>query len=126
MDGAGNSKTGYILRGGRMLNFSYLCTYDLLHKIPSLTDSTKSVKQEIDDFNAVPGNKTYAHARLVGKSAEGPEKIDVETMGLDAKQRGDLLRITAETEKQLGASRIDECFDEDFFQTRFWYMWDTM
>lgn len=126
MDGAGNSKTGYILRGGRMLNFSYLCTYDLLHKIPSLTDPLKSVKQEIDDFNAIPGNKTHAHARLVGKGAEGPEKIDVETMGLDAKQRGELLRITAETEKRLGSSRIDECFDEDFFQTRFWYMWDTM
>jgi oleate hydratase len=126
MDGAGNSKTGYILRGGRMLNFSYLCTYDLLDKIPSLTDPSKSVKQEIDEFNAIPANKTYAHARLLGKGATGPEKIDVETMGLHARQRGDLLRIAAETEKQLGTSKVNECFEEDFFQTRFWYMWDTM
>jgi oleate hydratase len=126
MDGAGNSKTGYILRGGRMLNFSYLCTYDLLSKVPSLTAPSKSVKQEIDDFNAIKGNKTYAYARLVGKSAAGPEIIDVETMGLDAKERGDLLHIAAETEKQLGTSRIDECFEEEFFQTKFWYMWDTM
>jgi oleate hydratase len=126
MDGAGNSKTGYVLRGGRMLNFSYLCTYDLLSKIPSLTDPSKSVKREIDDFNAIKANKTYAHARLVGKGAAGPEIIDVETMGLDAKERGDLLRIAAETEKQLGMSRIDECFEQEFFQTKFWYMWDTM
>jgi hypothetical protein len=39
-----------------MLNFSYLCTYDLLHKIPSLTDPSKSVKQEIDDFNGIMVN----------------------------------------------------------------------
>ncbi len=126
MDGGGNSKTGYVIRGGRMLNFSYLCTYDLLHKIPSLTDPFKSVKQEIDDFNAIEGNKTHAQARLVGGSATGPKIIDVKTMGLDSKQRGDLLRIAAETEKQLGSSRIDECFEADFFQTKFWYMWDTM
>ena len=126
MDGAGDSETGYIYRGGRLLNFSYLCTYDLLGKIPSLTDPSKSVKQEIDEFNAVPGNKTYAHARLVGKTAGGPEIIDVETMGLDAKERRDLLRITAKTERLLGTSRIDECFEPSFFQTGFWYMWDTM
>ena len=49
MDGAGNSESGYILRGGRMLNFSYLCTYDMLSRVPSLTDPKKTVKQEIDE-----------------------------------------------------------------------------
>jgi oleate hydratase len=126
MDGAGNSKTGYILRGGRMLNFSYLCTYDLLSKIPSLKDPSKSVKQEIDEFNAIPGNKTNAHARLVAKGATGPEIVDVSEMGLNAKERGELLRVAAEMEKHLGTKRINECFDEAFFKTKFWYMWDTM
>ena len=50
-----------------MLNFRYLCTYDLLSKVPSLTDPSKTVKQEIDEFNAIPGNKTNAHARLIAK-----------------------------------------------------------
>ena len=43
MDGAGNAETGYTLRGGRMLNFSYFCTYDLLSKVPSLSDPSKTV-----------------------------------------------------------------------------------
>jgi len=126
MDGAGNSETGYVLRGGRMLNFSYVCTYDLLSKIPSLSNPSKSVKQEIDEFNAVPGNKTNAHARLVSKGATGPEIADVSKMGLSPKDRVDLLRVAADTEKILGTKRIDECFDESFFKTNFWYMWDTM
>lgn len=109
-----------------MLNFSYLCTYDLLSMIPSLSDPSKTVKQEIDQFNAVGENKTNAHARLVAKGETGPEIMDVTQIGLNAKERGDLLRIAAETEKQLGSKRIDECFQKEFFQTKFWFMWDTM
>ncbi|KAE9366642.1 67 kDa myosin-cross-reactive antigen family protein [Stipitochalara longipes BDJ] len=126
MDGAGNAETGYILRGGRMLNFSYLCTYDLLSKVPSLSEPSKTVKREIDEFNAVPGNKTNAHARLIAKGGKGPEIVDVSHMGLNTKERADLLHITAETEKRLGTKRIDECFTKEFFDTKFWYMWDTM
>ena len=126
MDGGGNAKTGYSLRGGRMLNFSYLCTYDLLSRVPSLSDPEKTVKQEIDDFNAVPGNMTNAHARLVGRSEHGPQIIDASHMGLTVKQRLDLLSVASETEKQLGCKRIDKCFDVDFFKTNFWFMWDTM
>ena len=109
-----------------MLNFSYLCTYELLSRGPSLTDPKKSVKQEIDEFNAIPGNKTNAHARLLAKGETGPEIMDVSRMGLDTKERADLLRVAAETEKQSGSKRIDECFSKEFFDTKFWYMWDTM
>ncbi|KAE8449474.1 hypothetical protein EG329_008082 [Mollisiaceae sp. DMI_Dod_QoI] len=126
MDGAGNAEKGYVLRGGRMLNFSYLCTYDLLSKVPSLTDPDKTVKQEIDEFNAVPGNKTNAHARLVAKGEKGPEILNVKHMGLKTKEREDLLMVTAESEQSLGTKRIDECFSKEFFETKFWYMWDTM
>lgn len=126
MDGAGNSETGYILRGGRMLNFSYLCTYDMLSRVPSLADPKKTVKQEIDEFNAIPGNKTNAHARLIAKGLSGPEIMDVTKMGLNNRQRLDLIKIAEESETTLGAKKISECFTEDFFDTKFWYMWDTM
>jgi oleate hydratase len=126
MDGAGIAETGYILPGGRMFNFSYLCTYELLSKVPSLKDSAKTVKQELDEFNAIPDNKTNAHARLIAKGEKGPEIMDVSHMGLKTKERADLLRVAAETEKQLGTKRINECFTKEFFDTKFWYMWDTM
>ena len=126
MDGGGDSKTGYVLRGGRMLNFSYLCTYDLLSRIPSLSDFERTVKQEIDDFNDIPGNKTDAHARLVESGENGPHIIDVSRMGLNAQQRLDLIRHAAATDRHLGIKRIDECFDTGFFTTNFWFMWSTM
>lgn len=109
-----------------MLNFSYLCTYDILSRVPSLTDPKKTVKQEIDEFNAIPGNKTNAHARLVARGVNGPEIMDVTKMGLNNKQRLDLIKLAEESEKSLGAKRISECFTEDFFDSKFWYMWDTM
>ncbi len=126
MDGSGNSETGYILRGGRMLNFSYLCTYDLLSKVPSLKDPNKTVKQELDEFNAIPGNKTNAHARLIARGENGPEIMDVTKMGLNNRERLDLIKVAEESEKSLGTKRIDECFTKEFFDTKFWYMWDTM
>jgi oleate hydratase len=137
MDGSGSPKTGYILRGGRMLNFSYGCTYKLLSKVPSLTLPGKTVKEELDAFNAVPGNKTHAKARLVatlqveeGKQAEGKVKeipviMDVSKMGFHTQDRKDLLYVAAASEKTLGEKRIDECFRKEFFNTEFWYMWDT-
>ncbi|KAH6672158.1 67 kDa myosin-cross-reactive antigen family protein [Halenospora varia] len=126
MDGAGTAEKGYVLRGGRMLNFSYLCTYDLLALIPSLKDPSKTVKQELDEFNAVPGNKTNAHARVVAKGENGPEIVDVSKMGLSMKDRKDLLFVAEASEKTLGAKRIDEFFGKAFFTTKFWFMWDTM
>jgi oleate hydratase len=61
-----------------MLNFSYLCLYDLLGRIPSLTDPAKTVMDEINEFNALSENKTHACARLVAKGATGPEIVDDE------------------------------------------------
>jgi oleate hydratase len=131
MDGSGSPTSGYILRGGRMLNFSYGCTYQLLSKVPSLADPNKSIKQEMDEFNAEPGNKTHAHARLVASKQDGqdgkvvPVIMDVSKMGFHAQDRKDLLYVAAASEKTLGEKRIDECFRNEFFETEFWYMWDT-
>jgi len=126
MDGAGNPHDGYRLRGGRMLNFSYICLYDLLGRIPSLTNPAKTVMDEINEFNALPENKTHARARLVAQGEAGPEIVDVKQMGLTAQDRRNLVHMTVESEQKLGTKRIDECFQRSFFQTKFWYMWATM
>ncbi|OCK82675.1 67 kDa myosin-cross-reactive antigen family protein [Lepidopterella palustris CBS 459.81] len=126
MDCTGNPSEGYILRGGRMLNNSYLCTYDLLARIPSLTDSKKTVMQEIKDFNAIPGNQTHSNARLIATGEKEAEVLDTSKMGLDNQERINLLKLTMESEKNVGKKRIDELFPETFFKTKFWYMWATM
>jgi oleate hydratase len=126
MDGAGDPSEGYVLRGGRMLNFSYLCLYDLLDHIPSLTDNKRTVTEEIKYFNLQNPNKTHANARLVATTMNGPEVLDVTRMGLNNEDREELIRMTIESEKALGTKSIQDCFPASFFKTNFWYMWATM
>ena len=61
LDAAGNATDGYVMRGGRMIESKYLCTYDLFSSIPTL-DGTKTVTQEIFDWNETM--KTSSKSRL--------------------------------------------------------------
>ncbi|MDC8785426.1 oleate hydratase [Roseateles koreensis] len=121
MDGSGSPAQDYVIRGGRMFNFSYLCTYELLGFIPSLTDPSKTVLQEFESFNAE--NKTHAQARLV---RGGQIVANTDRMGFDAHDRLDMAQIVGSSEVALGRKRIDECFQPHFFETNFWLMWCTM
>ncbi len=37
LDGSGSPQDGYVLRGGRMIESKYLCTYELFSSIPRST-----------------------------------------------------------------------------------------
>jgi oleate hydratase len=118
LDGAGSAQDGYVLRGGRMIESKYLCTYDLFSSIPTL-DGSKTVTQEIFDWNETM--KTSSKSRLVrrGQRIDGPE------FGLSEKHILNLERVAAEPEGMLGRSTIADEFDSSFFQTNFWLMWCT-
>ena len=67
--------------------------------------------------------KTHSRARLVDKNGG---KVDVTQMGFSPDDRMDMEKlILMETEKSLGAKRIDEVFGPHFFKTNFWFMWQT-
>jgi oleate hydratase len=118
LDGAGSPETGYVLRGGRMFESKYLCTFELFASIPTL-DGSKSVTQEIVDWNETM--KTSSEARLVrdGQRQTAP------AFGLSEKQILTIERLALEPEAMLGRSSIAEQFDPTFFQTDFWFMWCT-
>ena len=118
LDGAGSPQDGYVLRGGRMIESKYLCTYDLFSSIPTL-DGSKTVTQEIFDWNETM--KTSSKSRLVrkGRGIDGPE------FGLSEKHILNLERVAAEPEGMFGRSTIADEFDSSFFQTNFWLMWCT-
>lgn len=120
LDAHGSPENGYSMRGGRMFNFSYRCTYDLLSSIPSLGNPYKTVKDEMDEFNAE--FKSESKARVV----ENGEKADVSSMGFSYKDRFDLIGLTLHDEDHFGKQRINEFFEPEFFKTNFWYMWATM
>lgn len=65
---------------------------------------------------------THAQARLI----DAQHVIaDAEKLGLSMGHRVQMLRLLALTEAHIGSRRIDEFFDEAFFQTHFWRMWRT-
>lgn len=120
LDGSGDPQRGYVMRGGRMLNFSYNCTYDLLSFIPSLADPSISVLNEIKEFNERV--KTHANARLVYNG----RRIDTEALGLSTRDLKDMTEMLLRPEGTLKNSAISDHFSEKFFTTNFWYMWATM
>ena len=72
LDGAGSPRDGYILRGGRMIERKYLCTYDLFSSIPTL-DGSRTVTDEIFAWNETM--RTSSKSRLVrdGRRVTAPD-----------------------------------------------------
>ena len=122
LDGAGDVKRGYMIRGGRMLNIpTYECLQDVMTEIPSIEFDDISLEEEFLEYNQE--FKTHSRARLVDKNGG---KVDVTQMGFSPDDRMDMEKlILMETEKSLGAKRIDEVFGPHFFKTNFWFMWQT-
>ncbi|MFA6267566.1 MAG: oleate hydratase [Pseudolabrys sp.] len=118
LDGPGSPETGYVLRGGRMFESKYLCTYDLFSSIPTL-DKSRTVTQEIFAWNETM--KTSSKSRLV----RGGKRIVAPDFGLSEKHILTIERLVIEPEALLGDSSIADQFDPSFFKTNFWFMWCT-
>ena len=118
LDGSGSAEAGYVLRGGRMLESKYLCTFDLFSSIPTL-DERRTVTQETFAWNETM--KTSSKSRLVrdGKRQTAPQ------FGLSEANILTIERLALEPEGMLGATTIADQFDAAFFKTDFWFMWCT-
>ncbi len=118
LDAAGDTRHGYVMRGGRMMESKYLCTYDLFSSIPTL-DESKTVTEEIFEWNEVM--KTSSKARLFRDG----HRIDAPSFGLSEKHIMSLEALGLKPESILGQTRISDHFDPSFFATDFWFMWCT-
>ena len=118
LDGSGSAVDGYVLRGGRMLESKYLCTFELFSSIPTL-DESETVTQEIFRWNKTM--KTSSKSRLVrdGVRQTAPK------FGLSERHISTIERLVLEPEAMLRRTSIAEQFDPTFFQTDFWFMWCT-
>jgi len=120
LDGAGNIDDGFVVRGGRMHELHYTCYWDLLSNIPSLEDPLVTVTEESNEFNKRFVSNGQARLLKEGKI------LDVSSYGLSLMEQAELLRLLFASEKSLGKKRIEDWFDQEFFETNFWYIWSTM
>lgn len=119
LDGAGDAKRGFLVRGGRMHEIHYECFWDLLSNIPSPEDKEVSLKDAIFGFNA----KFSPNPQL--RLLRNGVAIDVSSYGLNRKQQSELIELMFASEEALGKKRIEDWFDPDFFNTNFWLIWCT-
>ncbi|MFC2967768.1 oleate hydratase [Acidimangrovimonas pyrenivorans] len=121
LDGSGDAEAGYLVRGGRMFEEHFACTFDLLATVPSANDPAVSAAEDIFAFNRmVPGS---ANCRIVrgGRPAE-----DRYELTLTAQDIVDINRLILHSEPALGARTIEDWFKPSFFASNFWLMWSTM
>ena len=118
LDAAGNPRDGYVMRGGRMLESKYLCTFDLFSSIPTL-DESKTVTQEIFQWNVAMNTSSKSRLFRHGHRLTAPK------FGLTERHILTLERIALQAEEVLGRSSISDQFDPSFFETDFWFMWCT-
>lgn len=116
LDAAGTPKDGYIMRGGRLIESKYLCTYDLFSSIPTL-DGRQTVTQEIFEWNAT--RKTSSKSRLFRRG----QRVNAPKFGLSEAHILAIERLGLLPEAILGRSSIADQFDPSFFETDFWFMW---
>lgn len=120
LDGSGNAVDGYLVRGGRMFEEHFACTFDLLRTINTLDDPQLSLDEDIRRFNEeVPGS---SNCRLV---REG-NCMDLVRLGLSQRDILDLNRLMVKPERSLSGLTIGHCFNRSFFESGFWMMWSTL
>jgi len=120
-DGIGTPEKGFVCRGGRMLNEeTYENFWELFSGIPSLKDPNTSVTEEILAFDHA--HPTNAKARLIDKNGK---ILNAHTMGFDGRDRRAMLKLLRCKEESLDNKTIADWFEPHFFETNFWYMWQT-
>jgi len=120
LDGAGDDAHGFVIRGGRMHEAHFVCYWDLLSTVPSYDDPNITVTEECVEFSSK--FVSHAQARLL---KEG-RKMDLSSFGLSLKERLLLLKLALTPEKSLDNIRIDDWFDQPFFESNYWLLWTTM
>ena len=117
---------GSIARGGRMLNYrTYVDLMDLLDRIPSMTEPNMTAAEDTRDFDAK--HPTFDKARLL---QPGQGILNASKLGFnqaDRKLLTQLILMPDDEETKLDNVTIADYFADDphFFETNFWFMWET-
>lgn len=122
LDGAGNAQDGFIVRGGREMNWNYDNFWDLFQDVPAL--ELPAPYSVLDEYRYVNDNDpNWSKARLMHKQGQ---IRDFTQLGLSASQQRDVIGLLLKPKEELDDITIDEYFDVSFFETNFWYLWRSM
>ena len=122
LDGAGDAESGFIVRGGREMCFTYENFWDLFQDVPAL--ELPEGYSVLDEFRLLNDNdKTHSKARLMHR--QGQIK-DFSTFGLSRSQQWELTRLLFKRKEELDDVTVEQYFSKGFLETNFWAFWRTM
>ena len=122
LDGAGNPEDGYIIRGGREMNWNYDNLWDMFKDVPAL--ELPEGYSVLDEYRLVNDNDpNWSKARLMHKQGQ---IRDFSTLGLTKPQQWELVRLLLKRKEDLDDVTIEQYFSKGFLETNFWYFWRTM
>lgn len=121
---------GFLNRGGRMLNEeTYENFWDVMGTVPSLDQPGKSLTEEILDFDHA--HPTHDVGRLIdseGLRISGPNSyVHMQFTNRERYLLTKLMLLPESREAELDDMSIEQWFAEvpHFFETNFWWMWQT-
>ena len=120
LDGSGDMSNGYVIRGGRMFEAHFGCTFDLLKDIPTLEDPQVSVTTDIKRFTQAIVTSSKCRLVIDQQRQQSPK------FELRLKDKLAMLRLTQRSEASVADMSIEDYFSTEFFESNFWVMWSTM
>ncbi len=122
LDGAGNAKDGYIIRGGREMDMTYENLWDMFQDIPAL--EMPAPYSVLDEYRLINDNDSnFSKARLIHN--KGKIK-DFSKFGLNKKDQLTLIKLLLKRKEDLDDISIEQFFGESFLSSNFWTFWRTM
>ncbi|WP_114240335.1 oleate hydratase [Dyella sp. C9] len=122
LDGAGNAQDGYLVRGGREMNWNYDNFWDMFQDVPAL--ELPAGFSVLDEYRLVnDADPNWSKARLLHR--QGQVK-DFSTFGLDKSQQWELIRLLLKRKEDLDDLTIEDYFSDGFLKSNFWFFWRSM
>jgi len=122
LDGAGDPDEGYIVRGGREMNWNYDNLWDMFQDVQAL--ELPAGYSVLDEYRLVNDNDpNYSKARLMHQQGR---IRDFARFGLSTAQQWELIRLLLKRKEDLDDITIEQYFSAGFLQSNFWYFWRSM
>ncbi|AEF53217.1 oleate hydratase [Marinomonas posidonica] len=122
MDGSGNPEEGYIIRGGREMNWNYDTLWDMFQDIPAA--ELPEGYSVLDEYRLINDNDAnYSKARLMAKNGD---ILDAKEFGLNKSQQWELIRLMLKRKEALDDIRIEDYFSKGFLKSNFWFLFRSM
>ncbi|AFU69411.1 fatty acid dehydratase, putative [Psychroflexus torquis ATCC 700755] len=122
LDGAGNAKDGYLVRGGREMEMTYENLWDILQDIPAI--EMPAPYSVLDEFRLLNDNDpNYSKARLIHNHGEIQ---DFSKFGLDKLDQLAIVRLLLKKKEDLNDMTVEDYFSSSFLKSTFWTLFRTM